>query len=122
MAAGDRFSDAERARLDAAIRAAEQVCRAEFSIYVGSTQGEQPRRFATSLHNSLVAPSRSIVIMVDPDQRAVEVVTGGHVRRTLTDERAQEAVAAMTHRFADDELVEGLTAGIRELAEGARTL
>ena len=117
--AGESFSNTDRAAIDVAIRKAEQLCRAEFSVFVGKAVGE-PREFATGLHNSLVAPSRSVLILVDLDERAVEVVTGGWVRRTLTDRQVELAVATMTRSFADDDLVGGLRRGINQLAEHAR--
>lgn len=113
------LSAADRASLDATIRTAEQSCRAEISVRVGPSQGD-PREYATRLHNTLVAPARSILIMVDTERRALEVVTGGHVRRTLTDAEVALAVEEMTRSFADADLVGGLTRGIRILAEHAR--
>ena len=110
---------AERASLDAAIRAAEQACRAEISVFVGSAAGD-PRAFATSLHNTLVLPARSILIMVDPDRRAVEIVTGGHVRERLTDAEALQAIVTMTAAFGNGDLAGGLTTAIEQLGEAAR--
>jgi len=120
VGAGDYFSSSERFALDEAIRKAEQLCRAEFSVFVGKATGE-PREFATRLHNSLVAPSRSILIMVDPQQRALEVVTGGYVRRTLSDNEVELAVLAMQTAFAAGDLVGGLKRGILLLADHARS-
>lgn len=114
--AEEPLSSTERAALDVTIRKAEQLCRAEFSVFVGKAVGD-PRDFATSLHNSLVAPTRSILIMLDPDQHAVEVVTGGWVRRTLTDRQVELAVATMVRSFSDGDLVGGLRNGITQLAE-----
>lgn len=115
------LSTKDSAALDATIRAAEQACRAEISIYVGPVEGHDARAFATSLHNTLVAPARSILIMVDPERHAVEVVTGGYVRRTLSDDEAALAVEEMTRSFADGDLAGGLTRGVRLLAEHARS-
>ena len=120
MAVGS-LSSAQQAALDATIRAAEQQCRAEISVFVGPTEGDDPHRFATSLHNTLVLPSRSILVMVDPTLRAVEVITGGEVRRKLTDAEAALAIEEMTRSFADGDLAGGLTRGIRLLAEHARS-
>ena len=120
MGAGDRFTASERVALDETIRKAEQLCRAEFSIFVGTVEGNDARAFATSLHNSLVAPARSILILVDPDARALEVVTGGTVRRTLSDHQVELAVAQMQSLFAAGDLVGGLRRGIQMLAEHAR--
>ena len=120
MAAGDPFSATERAALDAAIRKAEQLSRAEFSVFVGKAEGEA-RAFATRLHNSLVAPARSVLIMVDPTARAIEVVTGQFVRRTLSDSEVELAVIAMQTAFAEGDLVGGLRSGIALLADHARS-
>ena len=120
MAAGDPFSAAERAALDAAIRKAEQLSRAEFSVFVGKAEGDA-RAFATRLHNSLVAPARSVLIMVDPEARAIEVVTGAYVRRTLSDSEVELAVIAMQTAFTEGDLVGGLRRGISLLADHARS-
>lgn len=119
MPAGDRLSTSELAALDVTIRKAEQLCRAEFSVFVGQAQGE-PRPFAVGLHAALVAPARSILVMVDPTARAVEVVTGSDVRRHLADTEVELAVASMAALFADGDLVGGLRRGIQQLAEHAR--
>ncbi|WP_028657352.1 DUF5130 family protein [Nocardioides sp. J54] len=113
------LSAAEQAKLDVTIRAAEQACRAEISVYIGDVAGD-PREFATSLHNTLVLPARSVLVMVDPARRLVEIVTGGHVRERLTDEESRQAVAAMTERFAAGDLAGGLDRGIQLLGELAR--
>lgn len=118
VAAGDLLSNADRLAVDVAIRKAEQLSRIEFSVFVGLADGD-PRTFATRLHNTLVASARSCLIMVDPTARAVEVVTGGHVRQRVSDEEVELAVAAMTTSFAAGDLVGGLRQGISMIAEHA---
>ena len=119
MAAGDRFSGSEKVALDETIRKAERLSRVEFSVFVGHAE-DDPRAFALSLHRALVAPARSVLVMVDPDARALEVVTGGEVRHTLRDQQVELAVAAMQSEFAAGDLVGGLRRGIQMLAEHAR--
>ncbi len=126
MAAGDapgrldaRLSASDRVALDETIRRAEQLSRAEFSVFVGHADGD-PRDYAATLHASLVAPSHSVLVLVDPDARVLEVVTGSHVRRTLRDQQVELAVAQMQSLFAQGELVAGLRRGIQMLAEHAR--
>ncbi|WP_340539557.1 DUF5130 family protein [Nocardioides sp. GXZ039] len=119
MPAGEYLSAADRSALDVEMRKAEQASRAEFSVFVGTAHGD-PRDFATSLHNSMVAPARSILIMVDPAAHHVEIVTGGFVRRTLSDAQVELAAATMAASFAEGDLVGGLRHGIRQLGEHAR--
>ncbi|MCL2541086.1 MAG: TPM domain-containing protein [Nocardioidaceae bacterium] len=115
------LTQSEQARLDAAIRSAEQSCRAEISIYLGAAEGSI-RDFATSLHNTLVLPSRSILVLVDPDRRALEIVTGGRVRATLTDEKAASIVREMTEAFGAGDLAGGLVGGVERLGREARAV
>jgi len=118
VAGGDYLSNADRQAIDATIRKAEQLSRIEFTVFVGTAEGD-PRSFATRLHNTLIASSRSCLIMVDPSARAVEVVTGGHVRQRVSDEEVELAVAAMTTSFAAGDLIGGLRQGISMIAEHA---
>lgn len=119
MASGEGFSAEQRYEIDRAIRAAETVCRYEFSVYVGAADGEA-RPFAERLHASLVAPARSVLIMVDPAARLLEVVTGSVVRRDLPDEAVRLAVVAMESAFAQGDLLGGIKRGLAQLADAAR--
>lgn len=118
MAAGD-FDPAARYEIDKAIRAAEQASRYEFSVFVGRAQGE-PRAFAERLHSAAVVPTRSVLILVDPEARAIEVVTGEAVRATLSDHEVRLAVVEMGSAFAQGDLVGGIRRGITMLADHAR--
>lgn len=118
MAAGE-FSPRERHELDRVIRAAEQASRCEFSVFVGTAEGD-PHAFARRLHAALVAPAVSVLLMVDPGHRALEVVTGSEVRRHLSDGEVEIAVLHMKSAFAEGDLVGGLKRGVAMLAEHAR--
>lgn len=118
MAAGD-FSASERFEIDRAIRTAEETSRFEFSVFVGHADGP-PRDYATGLHAALVAPSHSILVMVDPVAHVIEVVTGSVVKRTLSDHEVQLAILEMQTAFAAGDLVGGLKRGITMLADHAR--
>jgi hypothetical protein len=113
------FTTSQRVSLDQAIRAAEQVSRCEFSVFVGAAEGDA-RQFAERLHAALSTPSRSVLIMVDPAARLIEVVTGAEVRRALTDREVALAVLEMRSEFASGELVRGLRRGVSMLAMAAR--
>jgi uncharacterized membrane protein YgcG len=117
--AGDGFTSAQRQQIDKAIRDAETICRYEFSVYVGRHDGE-PRAFAERLHSALVAPSHSVLLMVDPTTRTLEVVTGAEVRRELEDHEVRLALVEMQSQFELGDLVGGIVRGINMLAAYAR--
>ena len=118
MRAGE-FSAAERFAIEDAIRSAEQVARYEFSVFVGSAEGD-PRDFAVRLHAALVAPERSVLVLVDPAAHALEIVTGSVVRRHLTDQEVELSAVQMQSSFAVGDLVGGLRRGLQMLADHAR--
>jgi uncharacterized membrane protein YgcG len=117
--AGDAFSPQERHDIDRAIRDAETVSRYEFSVFVGSSEGET-RPFAERLHATLTAPERSVLVMVDPSARILEIVTGAEVCRDLDDGEVHLAALAMQTAFAAGDLVGGITRGVTMLADHAR--
>lgn len=117
--ASGELTSRERAELDRVIRSAEQISRVEFSVFRGISEGD-PRAFAGSLHAALAAPDRSVLVMVDPIARVIEVVTGAEVRRTLSDREVELAVLAMKTAFAEGNEMGGLTRGIHLMAEHAR--
>lgn len=119
MPGGEGFSAGQRHEIDKAIRDAETMCRLEFSVFVGASEGET-RPFAERLHAALVAPSRSVLVMVDPAARIVEVVTGSQARRSLGDEEVKLAVLGMQSAFSAGDLVGGIKRGVLQLAEHAR--
>ena len=119
VASGDAFSAAQRHQIDKAIRDAETLCRYEFSVFVGRSEGES-RPFAERLHATLVAPERSVLVLVDPAARLLEIVTGTEVRRVLDDAEVQLAALTMQSAFAAGDLVGGIVQGVQQLAEHAR--
>jgi uncharacterized membrane protein YgcG len=118
--AGEAFTGRERADIDRAIRDAETVSRFEFSVFVGASEGET-RPFAERLHATLTAPERSVLLMVDPAARILEIVTGSEVKRDLEDSEVHLAALEMQSAFAAGDLVGGITHGLMMLAEHART-
>jgi uncharacterized membrane protein YgcG len=117
--AGEGFTAAERQQIDKAIRDAEVECRFEFSVYVGPAD-EDTRAFAEQLHAALVTPARSVLLMVDPVARALEVVTGELARRELDDNEVRLALAEMQTELAHGDLAGGVVRGIHRLAAYAR--
>lgn len=117
--AGDAFTAQERYDIDKAIRDAETVSRFEFSVFVGAAE-EETRPFAERLHATLAAPERSILVMVDPSARILEIVTGSEVRRYLGDGEVHLAAVTMQSAFANGDLVGGIIGGVMMLAEHAQ--
>jgi uncharacterized membrane protein YgcG len=117
--AGDAFTSSQRQEIDKSIRDAETMCRYEFSVFVGTSEGETGP-FAERLHSTLTAPDRSVLVLVDPSARIVQIVTGSEVRRDLDDAEVQLAALSMQAAFAAGDLVGGIKQGVILLADHAR--
>ena len=110
----------ERYAIDKAIRRAETLCRFEFSVFVGTAEGDAAgvRRPACTTRWS--RPSRSILIMVDPDRPAPSRSSpAATCAASLSDPRSTSSRWRCAD-FAVGDLVGGLKRGIEMLAEHAR--
>lgn len=119
MPTGDAFTAVQRQEISKAIADAERVSGRTFSVHVGPSDA-QPREYAERLHAELVDPSTSVLIHVDPARRVLEIVTGSHVRRSLSNGQAALAAINMQTAFATGDLTRGLMAGLQQLAPLAK--
>lgn len=119
MARGDGFSTDERAEVARAVRDAERACGFVFSVYVGAADGEAGP-YARRLHGGLKDPANSVLVLVDPAARLLEIVTGSEVRRVVPDASLGLAAAAMESAFAVGDIAGGITRGLHLLAGAAR--
>jgi hypothetical protein len=118
--AGEGVSVADQARLQRAVRNAEGFSGLIFSVYLGIAE-ENTRAYAERLHASLDDPDHSVLVMCDPEFRALEIVTGVQARRTLNDGECALAAAAMQSSFVAGDIVGGLVTGIQQLGEAGQT-
>jgi hypothetical protein len=117
--AGETFTVDQRRGIDRAIREAETGSGLAFCVRVGGVEGE-PRAVATSLLQRMPDPARSVVLVVDPSERAIEIVTGSIAQHSLSDSACGLAALAMQGSFQAGDMAGGLISGIRQLGEHAR--
>jgi Domain of unknown function (DUF5130) len=112
------FTTRQLLRLDEALRLADSSTGLTFSIYVGDLD-EPVRGHAEKLHGQLAHPSTAVLIAVSPNQRMLEVVTGGDARRRLPDRACKLAALSMAAAFGGGDLAGGLVSGLAQLADHA---
>lgn len=108
----------DRRQIDNAIAMAERVSAFDFEVYLGPA-GDDAREHARALHSHLPKPASSVLVLCDPQARALEVVTGADTRRYLDDAACGLAVATMTSSFLAGQVIDGLVRGITQLGEAA---
>lgn len=119
MLAGDFFTPTDRKAIERAVRNAESGSGLDFSVYVGSVDGDS-RSYAEGLHTRLSEPTRAVLIVVDPVARQLEIVTGTQARRFLDDAEVGLAALGMQTAFAGGDFVGGIANGVQQLGDHAR--
>lgn len=111
------FTEQQEYELGRLVDRARDATGLTFSVFVGSTpDGTKPRAEATRLLGEFgdEAP-RAVLVYVDPNARALEIVTGS-VAANLLDERVCGfAAVTMTSSFALGDLPGGIQRGIEQL-------
>ncbi|MGH2759371.1 MAG: DUF5130 family protein [Actinomycetota bacterium] len=120
---GDRptiLSRRDRRAVDRAVGDAELQTGLQFCVYLGPAGDEDARARAESLFVEAGLHERpSVLLLVAPDRRQVEIVTAPPVRDRLPDEACARAIQTMTPLFATGRFVDGLIEGLRRLADEA---
>jgi hypothetical protein len=112
------FGTRQLLRLDEALRTADRATGLTFSVYVGQLE-EPVREHAERLHQQLPNVATAVLIAVSPNQRVLEVVTGGDARRRIPDRDAKLAALSMVAAFGGGDLAGGIISGLDQLATRA---
>ena len=81
---------------------------------------EDSRAYAERLHGALDRPDESVLVMCDPDFRALEIVTGARRGERWMTSTCGLAAASMKTSFSAGDIVGGLVLGIQQLGEAGR--
>jgi hypothetical protein len=112
------FTPGQLGRLDEALTMCSRETGLRFALYLGDL-GADPSRRAAALHDSLEDPPDAVLVAVSPEQRVIEVITGGVARLRMPDSGAKLAVMSMATSFKEGDLLGGLLNGLRMLADAA---
>lgn len=112
------FTTRQLLRLDEALRTADRATGLTFSVYVGELE-EPVRDHAERLQLQLPDVASAVLIAVSPNQRVLEIVTGGDARRRIPDRDAKLAALSMVAAFGGGDLAGGIISGLDQLATRA---
>lgn len=115
----DPFTDGQIREISRACATASSETGLRFSVYVGPVDGEI-RDHAEKLHAALgPAATDSVLVLVAPGDRQLEIVTGKQSARRVSDRACALAALSMTTSFSGGDLVGGIVTGVRMLAESS---
>ena len=105
MQSGDFFTTDEQNQIAKSIAAAEASSDLNFSLYVGEL--EEGRKDAIKLHKRLENSSATVLVCVDLQNHAIEIVTGSYASSTVDNQACRLAAVSMANAFAINDFVGG---------------
>ena len=119
MPSGEAFTNEQLHDIERVIAVASEETALTFSVFVGDVDGDI-RDAAESKHAAFgAAASDTVLVLVSPGDRLLEIVTGEAAARRLSDRACALAALSMTTAFAGGDLSGGIITGLRMLAEAA---
>lgn len=114
----DPLSAGERSDIQRVVQVARDICGYEFAVFVGALPSD--RESAIAIHAGLHAPESAVLLAVDPERGAMDVVTGVRVHRTLDDRTCEFALLTLRSSLEVGDLTAGVRDAVMLLAEHAR--
>jgi uncharacterized membrane protein YgcG len=121
--AGEAFSEKALHDIGKEVREISEQAKVVFSVLVADPDdfaGSEPdvRAFAEKAHAALGDRAHeSVLILVAPNARRVEIVLGTSLRGRLSDRDCALAALSMTSTFAGGDLTGGVLQGVRMLGQ-----
>ncbi len=103
--------------LDDALTYGSRAAGARFAVYIGDLGSDTGSR-AREILAKVPTPNDAVLIAVSPDQHAIEVVYGSHVRGRGAESAAPLGVAAAASALKDGNLIDALVSAIRVTSAG----
>jgi hypothetical protein len=89
-------------------------------VFIGGSEGE-PAVYGERLLAGLGAEApTSVLVLIDPASRRIEIVTGQIASRRLDDRACGLATLSMSSSFSGGEIVGGVVTGLRMLGDSVR--
>lgn len=115
---GDGFSSRGRGEVRRALQYAGEASGLKFAVVVRDVEGPL-RTYAEDVHASMEDPPRSVLVVVDPSARGLEIVTGTRARRRIPDAACDAVAAATSRAIGEGGVVHGLVTGLQQLGQVA---
>jgi Domain of unknown function (DUF5130) len=111
------FPTMDLVTLDDALTYGSRASKARLAVYIGDLGGDAATR-ARELLANVPTPNDAVLLAVDPNQRAIEVVYGAGVKGRGAESAAPLGVAAAASAFKEGNLIDGLVSAVRVLSAG----
>jgi uncharacterized membrane protein YgcG len=118
--AGEAFSAGQVQAIERAIAQAHAESGLHYSVFVGAPDGDLREQGRALLGALGTDADNAVVVVIDPAQRRLEILTGAAAARHLDDRATALGAMSMTSSFTAGDLAGGIVAGLHTLSEHAR--
>lgn len=112
----DGFSARGRGEVERALQYAGEASGLKFAVVVREVGGPL-RPYAEAVHAGMDDPPRSVLVVLDPAARGLQIVTGQRARRRIPDEACAAVGVAISRAIGEGGLVRGLVIGLQQLGQ-----
>lgn len=116
MPAGDGFSSRGRGEVQRALQYAGEASGLKFAVVLHDVGGPV-RAYAEQVHAEMADPDRSVLVVVDPTARELQIVTGRRSGRRIDDEACAVVAASIGRVIGEGYLVRALVSGLQQLGQ-----
>jgi uncharacterized membrane protein YgcG len=117
---GEAFTPRQIDEMVHAAQAASRQTGLRFSVYVGVSEAD-PAVYAERLLAAMGDDAaNTVLLLVDPSNRRLEILTGQLAAQRLDDRACGLATLSMTSAFSGGEIVGGVVTGLRMLSDSVR--
>ncbi len=99
-----------------ALQYAGEASGLKFAVVLHDVGGPV-RTYAEQVHADMADPDRSVLIVVDPTARALEIVTGRRAGRRIDDDACAAVAASVGRVIGEGYLVRALVSGLQQLGQ-----
>ncbi len=114
--AGDGFSTRGRGEVQRALQYAGEASGLKFAVVVREVDGPL-RAYAERVHAGMDDPPRSVLLVLDPAVRGLEIVTGDRARRRIPDASCATVSTAIGRAIGEGGIVRGVVTGLQQLGQ-----
>ena len=120
--ARDGFGRRGRGEVERALQYAGEASGLKYAVVVREVEGGVTggvRGYAEGVHAAMADPPRSVLVVVDPQARVVEIVTGTRSARRIPDDACARVADSIGRTAAHGDLVRALVGGLQQLGQVA---
>lgn len=116
---GQPLAEEDRHTIARAVDAAEKFCGLQMLVYLGKTGSDTRQSAIALLQRQGYDTVPGVLVLVEPTQRRIEIVTSESAKARVSDETASDAIREMRPHLSEGNWVRALQVALGQIAQAA---